>query len=197
MTLDNMALVARLQGDFAAARRFGTACLGIAQEHGLSVVRTYALVNLGLIEIEEGKFAAAHDYLEQARAADDATGEGMVSVDIRLARSRLQLRTGHPEAALPLAREGLAMARTRLDEPNQIAAISVFAEYHARRGERLLAATYWTLLADQPAIEAGEAQDARRGLEALRLTAAEQEQAEQAVRELTLDALGHRLLDRV
>jgi predicted ATPase/DNA-binding SARP family transcriptional activator/Tfp pilus assembly protein PilF len=197
MTLDNMALVARLQGDFAGARRFGTTCLGIAEEHGLSLVRTYALVNLGLIEIEEGNFAAAHGYLEQARAADDATGEGMVSVDIRLARGRLQLRTGHPEVALPLLRDGLAMARTRLDEPNQIAAIGAFAEYHACRGERLLAATYWNLIAGQPAIEAGEAQDSRRGLEALRLTAAEQEQAEQAARELTLEALGHRLLDSV
>jgi hypothetical protein len=121
----------------------------------------------------------------------------MVSVVIRLARGRLQLRTGHPEVALPLLRDGLAMARTCLDEPNQIAAIGAFAEYHACRGERLLAATYWTLIAGQPAIEAGEAQDSRRGLEALRLTAAEQEQAERAARELTLEALGHRLLDSV
>jgi tetratricopeptide (TPR) repeat protein len=195
MTLDNLAMVARMQSDFAAARRFDQASLRLAEEHGLSVVRTFALVNLALIEIEDRDFAAARTYLAQARAADDATGEGMASVDIRLTEGRLLLRTGQLDAALPWLREGLAMARARLDEPNQLAAISAFAEYHALRDERQLAATYWTWLARQPAVESGELQDARRGLAALRLAADAAAEAERAAQDLTLDALQRRLLE--
>jgi hypothetical protein len=179
----------------AAARRFASASLRIADEHGLSVARTFALVNLALIEIEDRNFDAARTYLAQARAADDATGEGMVSVDIRLAHGRLLVRTGQPDAALPFLREGLAMARARLDEPNQLAAIAAVAEYHAQRGERVMAAAYWMLVAGQPAVESGELQDARRGLGALDLAPDETAQAEQAARELTLDALCRRLLE--
>jgi hypothetical protein len=194
MTLDNLALIARLQSDFTLARRYAQQCLRIAEEHGLTLVRTYALINLGLIEIEERNFAAARTYLDQARAADEAVGEGMAAVDIRLAQGRLRLRTDQVEDALPLLREGLAKAQARLDEPNQIAAIAAFAEYHMRRGERLLAATYWTLVENQPAVEAGERQDARRGLAELSLSPDEVERAENAARELTLQALGARLV---
>jgi predicted ATPase/DNA-binding SARP family transcriptional activator len=194
MTLDNMALVARMQLHFAAARRFSTACLAIAEEHGLALVRIYALVNLGLTEIEDRNFAAAAEYLEKARAADDATGGGMVSVDIQLARARLNVRTDRPDAALPLLRKGLALARARLDEPSQIGAIAAFAEYEARRGERHLAATYWTLVTAQPTVEALEAQDARTGLAQLQLTEAETAAAQEAARALTLETLGRRLV---
>lgn len=197
MTLDNLAMVARMQSDFAAARRFDLASLRLAEEHGLSVVRTFALANLALIEIEDGKFDAARAYLAQARAADDATGEGMASVDIRLIEGRLLLRTGHLDAALPRLREGLAMARTRLDEPNQLAAISAFAERHALRGDRQLAAAYWTWIARQPAVESGEVQDARRGLASLQLAAEEAAQADRAAQDLTLDELCSRLLEGV
>jgi predicted ATPase/DNA-binding SARP family transcriptional activator len=193
MTLDNIATTYRALRDFDAARRYSESCLRLTEEHGLALVRTYALLNLALTEMELGRFDAARACLAQARALDSAAGEGMVSSDLQLVLGRLELRSGHPEIALPLLREGLAMARKRLEEPVLLAAVGTFAEYESLHGDRQLAATYWKFVLAHPLAEAGDLEDARRGLAALALSPPQAEQAERAAAGLTLEVLASRL----
>lgn len=193
MTLDNLALLARVQGDLATARRHGQASLRLAQEHGLGVVRMYALVNLALIEIDARDYAAARDYLAQARRAVEGSGGGNAAVDVELATARLALRAGPAEAALAPLRAGLAIARDRLDEPNQLSAILVWAEWLARCGDRARAAACF-VFAGAHAAELGDRTDAAKGLAELALTAEERAAADHAALALTVPALVDQVL---
>ena len=64
--LGNLGLVARHQGDYAAAQDYHEQALAIDRQLGNPLGEARDLGNLGVVAREQGDYAAAQDYLEQS-----------------------------------------------------------------------------------------------------------------------------------
>ena len=177
------------------SRRYGEACqtlqraLALTEAHGLEGAREYCLCTLGMTEIELDCFDDARGHLRQSLQLDRAAGAGLISWTAYLGLARADTRTGKAAAAAVLLGEGLNRARALDSVQAQIYALGFVAEWLASRSEHERAAALWTFIAAHPRSEAADRDDARFALDALQLSAAQQQRARVAAAAIELNAL--------
>lgn len=104
-TMNNIANVSRLSGDFERANRYSLVGLKIREKLGDQQGIAYSCYVRGMVTWETGNSAEAAQYLERARRIFEEIGADEGIAETQKYQSYLRFRTGNLERALELLRE--------------------------------------------------------------------------------------------
>jgi non-specific serine/threonine protein kinase len=180
MTLYGAGLLAKYQGDFAAARAHHEAALGIWKAAGDVPGVGHAVLTLGNTLHQFGSAAEARSLVEAAltslRAAGDATGAAWAAIHL----GGILLTLGEYTAAEPLLEQGLAASRTLGEHVAASWGLRYCGQLACAQGQgQRAAALLWEGLALSATL--GDRRQMAQQLESLAEVAASQQDYERAV----------------
>ncbi|HET9213093.1 MAG TPA: hypothetical protein VFR03_21980, partial [Thermoanaerobaculia bacterium] len=133
-TLDALAELARVQGDFAVVRRLAGQQLRIGRETGATAVTARALRHLGAAALDAGDLAGARRDLTAALEAVSGESQELEALEVRLDLARVVLAEGNAEEAARTAREAAAWYGEKGVPGGQVKALSLLADALAAAG---------------------------------------------------------------
>src|SRR5574341_1092978 len=179
--LNNLGLLARAAGDYAAADPLFQESLSLAQASGDRWGVVAPLVNLALNALFQGDFSGAQAYLEQHQAIVQAVNSASGLVENKRLRGYVALRQGENAAARALLEEARDLAEAGEDMPLLARCYTHLGYVALREGHHVEA---HTLLADglRGFHEIGASDGIQLALRGLAALATVQRQPEQAAR---------------
>lgn len=167
---NNIGNLLRSLGRRDEARAVLRKTLALARQHGLRPLEPFALANLGMVDEDDGRPAAALETLMQAVEVGRRHGEPMILGAALLGRARVGFGAGRPSAEdWRDVHEALAIGR-RLQSPSLLAqCVASAGAVQAARGTPQQAAPLLAWGAAQPSLGQAEADAARRRLAELPL----------------------------
>lgn len=163
-TLNNAANAARALDAREHAHARLAEALALCERHQLRSVRPFVLVNLGVLDLEDGQTETARRWLEQAAHEAQSHGGKVIAIECALWQAVLEGGRGAFAAAAALLRAALANVHELRSPALELRWLAVFARWSAERGALDDAGRALRLADARPGLSALDREDALRGL---------------------------------